>query len=352
MPAGWGRAGEIDTQALVNETRSGGGRTLEYRTGNAEQVLALTRMFSPTMTPRRETAPLAHDFGGSVGDTFTLLGRDLGYFRLGELQAGLLLLPGRVPGPLRPQRRRAPALHGAEGRPVGGDRLLGQHRQPDPPVRRRARAQLQLPLQPQQRGSGSPAGGLPVRGRAGHLRAPGARLHPAGAEDLPAAGLPRVRRLPGMEGGMDRLPGLDPAGPARPEALPVPAAGQRHHRHQPLGLPGPDPLLPQRRRGQPQLPDRQRHPRPGVERSGGQPALRGLPGLLGAALLRAPLRVPEQLLTPLPRSQPDGGAGRLPLRREPRVHRPGPGIHPVLQSTSPSGPSTTTRAARTSWPAT
>ncbi len=88
VPAGWGRAGEIDTQALVNETRSGGGRTLEYRTGNAEQVLALTRMFSPTMTPRRETAPLAHDFGGSVGDTFTLLGRDLGYFASASYKRG------------------------------------------------------------------------------------------------------------------------------------------------------------------------------------------------------------------------------------------------------------------------
>ena len=80
VPEGWGEAGDIDTQSLINETRSGGGRTIGYRTGNAEQVMALTRMFTPVMTPHRDIAPPGHDMSGSIGDTVRFLARDLGYF--------------------------------------------------------------------------------------------------------------------------------------------------------------------------------------------------------------------------------------------------------------------------------
>lgn len=80
IPGEWGSAGEIDTQALVNETRSGGGRSIESRTAAAEEIIALSSVFTPVMAPSRETSLMKHNFSGSVGDTVQLLKRDLGLF--------------------------------------------------------------------------------------------------------------------------------------------------------------------------------------------------------------------------------------------------------------------------------
>ncbi len=80
IPGAWGEAGSFDTDALAGETRSGGGRTLEYRTVNAEEVIALTKSFTPVMTASRERSPMKHDFFGSLGDTFELWKRRFGYF--------------------------------------------------------------------------------------------------------------------------------------------------------------------------------------------------------------------------------------------------------------------------------
>ena len=80
IPDGWGEAGEIDTDVLASKTRSGGGRTLEYRTANAEKVIELTKLFTPVIIASRERSPMKHDFAGSLGDTFQLWKRRFGYF--------------------------------------------------------------------------------------------------------------------------------------------------------------------------------------------------------------------------------------------------------------------------------
>ncbi len=80
IPDEWGAAGDIDTQALVNETRSGGGRTTESRTAAAEEIIALTSAFTPVMSPSEDRSLLKHNFSGSIGDTVQFLKRDLGLF--------------------------------------------------------------------------------------------------------------------------------------------------------------------------------------------------------------------------------------------------------------------------------
>ncbi len=80
IPTEWGEAGDIDTQSLVNDTRSGGGRTTESRTAAADQIIALSSVFSPVMAPSRDTSLMKHNFSGSVGDTIQFMKRDLGLF--------------------------------------------------------------------------------------------------------------------------------------------------------------------------------------------------------------------------------------------------------------------------------
>ncbi len=80
IPDEWGAAGEIDTQALVNETRSGGGRTTESRTVAADEIIALTSAFTPEMGPSEDRSLLRHNFSGSIGDTIQFMKRDLGLF--------------------------------------------------------------------------------------------------------------------------------------------------------------------------------------------------------------------------------------------------------------------------------
>lgn len=80
IPEAWGEAGSVNTDSLINETRSGGGRTTASRTAAADEVIALTEAFTPVMTPREDASYLDHNFGGSVGDTTKFLDRDLGFF--------------------------------------------------------------------------------------------------------------------------------------------------------------------------------------------------------------------------------------------------------------------------------
>jgi hypothetical protein len=80
IPAEWGEAGEIDTQALINETRSGGGRTDASRTAAADEVIELTKAFTPVMAPTRDRSLLKHNLAASIGDTVKFIKRDLGLF--------------------------------------------------------------------------------------------------------------------------------------------------------------------------------------------------------------------------------------------------------------------------------
>ena len=78
LPAEW-EAGDINSQEIINDTRSGGGRSTESRTAAADELIRLTSLFGPLMRPTRETSGLDHNFNASVGDTKKLFGRDLGF---------------------------------------------------------------------------------------------------------------------------------------------------------------------------------------------------------------------------------------------------------------------------------
>ena len=78
LPAEW-EAGDINSQEIINDTRSGGGRSTESRTAAADELIRLTSLFGPVMRPTRETSGLDHNFNASVGDTKKLFGRDLGF---------------------------------------------------------------------------------------------------------------------------------------------------------------------------------------------------------------------------------------------------------------------------------
>ncbi|MDA0751220.1 MAG: TonB-dependent receptor [Verrucomicrobia bacterium] len=78
LPAEW-EAGGINSQDLINDTRSGGGRTDASRTAAAEKLIALTSLFEPVMRPTRGTSGLDHGFNASVGDTKKVADRDLGF---------------------------------------------------------------------------------------------------------------------------------------------------------------------------------------------------------------------------------------------------------------------------------
>ncbi len=80
IPAEWGEAGSIDTQSHVNDTRSGGGRTTEGRTAAADEIIALSSVFTPVMSPSKDSSLFKHNFSGSIGDTVQLMKRDLGLF--------------------------------------------------------------------------------------------------------------------------------------------------------------------------------------------------------------------------------------------------------------------------------
>ncbi|MCS1409695.1 MAG: hypothetical protein M2R45_02879 [Verrucomicrobia subdivision 3 bacterium] len=80
IPAQWGEAGDVNTQALVNDTRSGGGRTTESRTEAADEIIALSSLFTPVITPSKGSSLIKHNFGGSIGDTVQMFERDLGFF--------------------------------------------------------------------------------------------------------------------------------------------------------------------------------------------------------------------------------------------------------------------------------
>lgn len=78
LPAEW-EVGGINSQDIINDTRSGGGRTNESRTAAADELIRLTSLFGPVMRPTRDTSGLDHNFNASVGDTKQVFGRDLGF---------------------------------------------------------------------------------------------------------------------------------------------------------------------------------------------------------------------------------------------------------------------------------
>ena len=78
LPSEW-QEGGIQSQELIDATRSGGGRTDASRDAAAEELIRLTKAFEPVMRPSENTSGLDHSFNVSVGDTKKVGGRDLGF---------------------------------------------------------------------------------------------------------------------------------------------------------------------------------------------------------------------------------------------------------------------------------
>lgn len=74
LPKEW--AAGVDD--LYAQTRPGGGRTPESRRAAADELVRLTRLFSPHLTPERDTAPLDTSFSAALGDQVSLFDRPFG----------------------------------------------------------------------------------------------------------------------------------------------------------------------------------------------------------------------------------------------------------------------------------
>ena len=79
IPDDWSEHDPQRTGALLNQTRSGGGRTLASRTAASEEIIRLTSEFNDQMSPYTEAPPPDMSFSSTVGDAVDVFGRKLGY---------------------------------------------------------------------------------------------------------------------------------------------------------------------------------------------------------------------------------------------------------------------------------
>jgi len=79
IPDDWEQHDTERTNDLLNQTRSGGGRTLASRTAAAEEIIRLTSEFNEQMTPYTEAPPPDMNFGATLGHKHEIFGRDFGW---------------------------------------------------------------------------------------------------------------------------------------------------------------------------------------------------------------------------------------------------------------------------------